>query len=97
MNINDFVNKVGVDVNTATPSLLSYVSGVNSSISENNFEKIDLAQDALNNFIDNYCSKEDIETFMQSLANADKKTIEMIQQLNDSKQNSNDISGQKRR
>lgn len=33
--VEDAVNKVGVDVNTATPSLLSYVSGVNSSISEN--------------------------------------------------------------
>ena len=33
--VEDSVNKVGVDVNTATPSLLSYVSGVNSSISEN--------------------------------------------------------------
>lgn len=33
--VEDAVNKVGVDVNTATPSLLSYVSGINSSISEN--------------------------------------------------------------
>ena len=61
------------------------------------FEKIDLAQDALNNFIDNYCSKEDVEVFMQSLANADKKTIEMIQQMNAIKQNTNDVSGQIRR
>lgn len=29
------VNKVGVDVNTATPSLLSYVSGLNKTISKN--------------------------------------------------------------
>ncbi len=29
------VNKVGVDVNTATPSLLSYVSGINSTIAKN--------------------------------------------------------------
>ena len=33
--VEDSVNKVGVDVNTATPSLLAYVSGVNKSISEN--------------------------------------------------------------
>ena len=31
----DAVNSVGVDINTATPSLLSYVSGINSSVSEN--------------------------------------------------------------
>lgn len=55
------------------------------------------ARDTIKDFIDNYCSKEDIETFMQSLANTDKKTIEMIQQLNVSKQNSNDFSGQIRR
>ena len=29
------VNKVGVDVNTATPSLLSYVSGINNTIAKN--------------------------------------------------------------
>ena len=33
--VEDAVNSVGVDINTATPSLLSYVSGVNNSISEN--------------------------------------------------------------
>ena len=33
--VEDAVNKVGVDVNTATPSLLSYVSGINSTVSEN--------------------------------------------------------------
>ena len=33
--VEDSVNKVGVDVNTATPSLLAYVSGVNKTISEN--------------------------------------------------------------
>ena len=33
--VEDAVNKVGVDVNTATPSLLSYVSGINSSIAKN--------------------------------------------------------------
>ena len=32
--VEDSVNKVGVDLNTATPSLLSYVSGLNSSISK---------------------------------------------------------------
>lgn len=33
--VEDSVNKVGVDVNTATPSLLSYVSGINKTVSEN--------------------------------------------------------------
>ncbi len=33
--VEDAVNKVGVDVNIATPSLLSYVSGVNSGIAKN--------------------------------------------------------------
>ncbi len=33
--VEDAVNSVGVDVNTATPSLLSYVSGINSSIAKN--------------------------------------------------------------
>ena len=33
--VEDSVNKVGVDVNTATPSLLSYVSGINHSIAKN--------------------------------------------------------------
>ena len=32
--VEDSVNKVGVDVNTATPSLLSYVSGLNKTISK---------------------------------------------------------------
>ena len=33
--VEDSVNKVGVDVNTATPSLLSYISGINSTIAKN--------------------------------------------------------------
>ena len=33
--VEDSVNKVGVDVNTATPSLLSYVSGINNTIAKN--------------------------------------------------------------
>ncbi len=33
--VEDAVNKVGVDVNTATPSLLSYVAGLNKTISKN--------------------------------------------------------------
>ncbi|SFU79776.1 uncharacterized protein SAMN04487886_11704 [Clostridium sp. DSM 8431] len=33
--VEDSVNKVGVDLNTATPSLLTYVSGINSSIAKN--------------------------------------------------------------
>ena len=33
--VEDSVNKVGVDLNTATPSLLSYVSGINKGIAQN--------------------------------------------------------------
>ncbi len=33
--VEDSVNKVGVDVNTATPSLLGYVSGINKTIAKN--------------------------------------------------------------
>jgi len=33
--VEDSVNSVGVDINTATPSLLTYVSGLNGSISKN--------------------------------------------------------------
>ena len=33
--VEDAVNTVGVDVNTATPSLLSYVSGINKTIAKN--------------------------------------------------------------
>ncbi len=33
--VEDSVNSVGVDVNTATPSLLSYVAGVNNTIAKN--------------------------------------------------------------
>ena len=33
--VEDAVNKVGVDVNTATPSLLSYVAGINKTIAKN--------------------------------------------------------------
>jgi uncharacterized protein len=33
--VEDAVNSVGVDVNTATPSLLSYVSGINLSLAKN--------------------------------------------------------------
>lgn len=33
--VEDAVNEVGVDVNTATPSLLSYVSGINKTIANN--------------------------------------------------------------
>ncbi len=33
--VEDAVNSVGVDVNTATPSLLSYVSGINESVAKN--------------------------------------------------------------
>lgn len=33
--VEESVNKVGVDVNTATPSLLEYVSGINKTIAKN--------------------------------------------------------------
>ncbi len=33
--VEDAVNRVGVDLNTATPSLLSYVSGINKTIAKN--------------------------------------------------------------
>lgn len=33
--VEDCVNKVGVDLNIATPSLLSYISGINSTIAQN--------------------------------------------------------------
>ena len=33
--VEDAVNSVGVDINTATPSLLSYVSGINKNIDKN--------------------------------------------------------------
>lgn len=33
--VEDSVNTVGVDLNTATPSLLSYVSGINATIAKN--------------------------------------------------------------
>ena len=33
--VEDCVNKVGVDLNTASPSLLSYIAGINSTIAKN--------------------------------------------------------------
>lgn len=33
--VEDCVNNVGVDLNTATPSLLSYISGINANIAKN--------------------------------------------------------------
>lgn len=33
--VEDCVNNVGVDLNTATPALLSYISGINSGIAQN--------------------------------------------------------------
>ena len=33
--VEDCVNNVGVDLNTATPSLLSYISGINNTIAQN--------------------------------------------------------------
>lgn len=33
--VEDCVNKVGVDVNTASPSLLSYISGISKTVAKN--------------------------------------------------------------
>ena len=33
--VEDCVNRVGVDLNTASPSLLSYVAGISSSVAKN--------------------------------------------------------------
>lgn len=46
------------------------------------YQKMGLAQDIIDDFVDNYCSKEDVEAFVQSLEKADKKTIEIITQMN---------------
>ena len=40
--VEDAVNTVGVDVNTATPSLLSYVAGINKTIAKNIVEYRDI-------------------------------------------------------
>lgn len=37
------------------------------------YQKMGLVQDIIDDFVDNYCSKEDVESFIQSLAVADKK------------------------
>ena len=50
-----------------------------------------LAQDVIDDFVDNYCSGEDVEAFIQSLAVADKKTIEMIQQMSIVNQNTEEF------
>ncbi|MGL5869577.1 Tex family protein [Clostridium chrysemydis] len=44
--VEDSVNMVGVDLNTATPSLLTHISGINASIAEN----IVLYRDEVNGF-----------------------------------------------
>lgn len=56
------------------------------------YQKIGLAQDVIDDFVDNYCSKEDVEAFIQSLAAADKKTIEIIQQMSVVNQNCEEVS-----
>ncbi len=56
------------------------------------YQKIGLAQDVIDDFVDNYCSKEDVEAFIQSLAAADKKTIEIIQQMSAVNQNCEEVS-----
>ena len=50
-----------------------------------------LAQDVIDDFVDNYCSGEDVEAFIQSLVVADKKTIEMIQQMSIVNQNTEEF------
>ena len=49
-------------------------------------------QEQYDDFVDNYCSKEDVEAFIQSLAVADKKTIEMIQQMSVINKNTEELS-----
>ena len=56
------------------------------------YQKIGLAQDVIDDFVYNYCSKEDVEAFIQSLAAADKKTIEIIQQMSAVNQNCEEVS-----
>lgn len=56
------------------------------------YNKMWLAQDVIDDFVDNYCSKEDVEAFIQSLAVADQKTIEMIQQMVVVNQNTEEVS-----
>ena len=51
-----------------------------------------LTQDVIDDFVDNYCSGKDVEAFIQSLAVADKKTIEMIQQMSIVNQNTEEVS-----
>lgn len=51
-----------------------------------------LTQDVIDDFVDNYCSGEDVEAFIQSLVVADKKTIEMIQQMSIVNQNTEEVS-----
>lgn len=56
------------------------------------YNKMWLDQDVIDDFVDNYCSKEDVEAFIQSLAVADQKTIEMIQQMVVVNQNTEEVS-----
>ena len=56
------------------------------------FDKMELAQDVICKFIDNYCSKEDVDAFTQSLEIADKKTVEMAQQIVTIKPNTEEVS-----
>ena len=55
------------------------------------YQKMGLAQDVIDDFVDNYCSTEDLEAFIQSLAAADKKTIEIIQQMSVVNQNCEEV------
>lgn len=55
------------------------------------YQKMGLVQDIIDDFVDNYCSKEDVESFIQSLAVADKKTIEITQQMSVANQNIEEV------
>ena len=56
------------------------------------YNKMGLAQDVIDEFVDNYCSREDVDAFIQSLSVVDKKTIEMIQQMSVINQNTEEVS-----
>ena len=85
--------KLYIDTNNIK---IIYLCGINTDacvfktaldLFENNFDV-----KVIDDFVDNYCSGEDVEAFIQSLAVADKKTIEMIQQMSIVNQNTEEVS-----
>ncbi len=54
--------------------------------------KMGTAQDVIDDFVANYCSKESVEEFLQALAVADDKTIEIVQQMITVNQNVEEVS-----